>query len=52
MKPNNKFKQTEIGMIPEKWEVRAIGEIAEIRGDAGMKHNRYSIKQYLIKVNI
>ncbi len=47
-----KFKQTEIGLIQEALEVRAIGEIAETLGGGGMRHNRYGIKQYHIKVNI
>lgn len=28
----NKFKQTEIGMIPEEWEVKSIGEVADVVG--------------------
>ncbi len=28
MKQKTKFKQTEIGMIPEDWEVKELGEIA------------------------
>ena len=28
MKQKTKFKQTEIGMIPEDWEVKALGEVA------------------------
>ena len=29
----NNFKQTEIGMIPEEWEVKEIGEIVTKLGD-------------------
>jgi len=32
MKSKTKFKQTEIGMIPEEWEVKRIGEVAEVIG--------------------
>ena len=27
-----KFKQTEIGMIPEDWEVKTISQVAEVVG--------------------
>ena len=33
MKQNTKFKQTEIGMIPEDWEVKEIREIVSKLGD-------------------
>lgn len=32
MKAQTKFKQTEIGMIPEDWEVESIDEVAEVVG--------------------
>ena len=32
MRQKSKFKQTEIGMIPEDWEVESIGEVAEVIG--------------------
>ncbi len=53
MKPNTKFKQTEIGLpehkvqagiIPEEWGVRAIGEIAETPGGGGMKSPKHKFK--------
>lgn len=35
MKPKTKFKQTEIGMIPEEWEVKELGEIANFQYGLG-----------------
>ncbi|MBW2066929.1 MAG: restriction endonuclease subunit S [Deltaproteobacteria bacterium] len=32
MRNKRKFKQTEIGMIPEDWEVKEIGEVAQVVG--------------------
>src|SRR3989338_10679910 len=32
MKQQMKYKQTEVGMIPENWEVRPIKELGEIKG--------------------
>jgi len=32
MKQKTKIKQTEIGMIPEEWEVKSIDEVAEVVG--------------------
>ena len=32
MKRQTKFKETEIGMIPEDWELMSIGEVAEVIG--------------------
>ena len=32
MKPKSKFKQTEIGMIPEDWEIICLGSEIEIIG--------------------
>ncbi len=38
MKPQKtKFKQTEIGMIPEEWEVRKLKELLYIKGRIGWK---------------
>jgi type I restriction enzyme S subunit len=37
MKQETKFKQTEIGMIPEDWEVKKIGTLGEIRTGKGTK---------------
>ena len=31
MKQKNKFKQTEIGLIPEDWEVKKLGQVLEIK---------------------
>ena len=30
MKPKSKFKQTEIGMIPEDWKIKVIGDLVKI----------------------
>jgi len=32
MKSKSSFKQTEIGWIPEEWEVKSIGEVADVIG--------------------
>jgi len=32
MKQKTKFKKTEIGLIPEDWEVRKLGDVAEVVG--------------------
>lgn len=34
---HTKFKKTEIGEIPEVWDVKLLGEIAEIKGRIGWK---------------
>lgn len=31
MKNNTTFKQTEVGVIPSDWEVKALGEVGEVR---------------------
>lgn len=33
----NKFKQTEIGMIPDEWEVRELKELVSVKGRIGWK---------------
>ncbi len=36
MKPINKFKSTEIGLIPEKWVVKRLGECIELLYGKGL----------------
>jgi type I restriction enzyme S subunit len=37
MKDSTRFKETEIGMIPEDWEVRKLGTLGEVRTGKGTK---------------
>lgn len=39
-----KFKQTEVGMIPEDWEVKKLGEIAQ--NFTGLTYSPENIKEY------
>ena len=32
-----KFKQTEIGLIPDDWEVRSIGSLCKVHGRIGFR---------------
>ena len=36
MKQNTTYKQTELGLIPEDWEVKKLGECSSISGDYGI----------------
>lgn len=36
-----KYKQTELGMIPEEWEVKRLGELAGITKLAGYEYSNY-----------
>ena len=36
MKQNTIYKQTELGLIPEDWEVKKLGECSSISGDYGI----------------
>ena len=40
MKPKSKFKQTEIGMIPEDWEVKSISILATIKSGKRLPKGR------------
>src|SRR4030043_824424 len=39
-----KFKQTQLGMIPEDWEVSNLGEVADILAGFPFKGDKYSDK--------
>ena len=36
MSTKNTYKQTEVGLIPEDWEVKKLGECSSISGDYGI----------------
>ncbi len=36
MKQNTTYKQTELGLIPDDWEVKKLGECSSISGDYGI----------------
>jgi type I restriction enzyme S subunit len=38
---HTKFKQTEIGEIPEEWQLRSVGEMAQIQGGYAFKSSEY-----------
>jgi type I restriction enzyme S subunit len=40
MKQKTKFKQTEIGMIPEDWEIKEIEEEFEVNTGKGISTNK------------
>ena len=41
MKQKSKFKQTEIGMIPEDWEVEKLGDIGELKNGVNFNRNDF-----------
>ena len=42
MKPG--YKQTEVGVIPEEWEVRPLSALGQFKN--GIKANRYNTNAY------
>jgi len=40
-----KFKETEIGLIPEDWEVKELGEIADVLTGFPFESNKYSFEE-------
>src|SRR3989344_5679282 len=41
MKQKSKFKQTEIGLIPEDWEVEKLGDIGELKNGVNFNRNDF-----------
>ena len=40
------YKQTEVGVIPEEWEVKIVGDLAQIKtGPFGKYSKRVSIRE-------
>lgn len=46
MKINTKFKQTEIGEIPEDWQTKNLGEIVDVIGGAPFKSKDFTLKGF------
>ena len=44
MKTNDRFKQTEIGMIPEDWEVKELGECFKVNTGEGVPPSKRLLK--------
>ncbi|VUT28091.1 MAG: Type-1 restriction enzyme MjaXIP specificity protein [Candidatus Syntrophoarchaeum sp. GoM_oil] len=44
-KQKTKFKQTEIGMIPEEWEVKKIGDFLDIKHGFAFKGEFFSVNE-------
>ena len=43
----SKFKQTEIGMIPEDWEVKSVGELVKINEETINKNYNEKEIEYI-----
>jgi type I restriction enzyme S subunit len=45
-----KFKKTEIGMIPEDWEIKKLGDIGTLKN--GINYNRNDVGEGLKVVSV